>query len=231
MQTVSAMIIVYFIQIRLILHKRKNMELFNQNIILYLAAYLIAGIPFGYLLAKKFAGVDIKSAGSGNIGATNVLRVVKEKDPELAKKLGAATLFLDAIKGIVIILIAKMLGAPDGVQWTLAVLAVVGHCFSPFLAFEGGKGVATGFGVLLVMMPIPALIAIAAWLIASKGLKIVSLSSLVGLVAFVIASYIIYPEVPAISTHTPIWIIAAIIFYKHIPNIIRVINKEESRIA
>jgi glycerol-3-phosphate acyltransferase PlsY len=207
------------------------MELFNQNILLYLAAYLLSGIPFGYLLAKQFAGVDIKQAGSGNIGATNVLRVVKEKDPKLAKKLGAATLFLDAIKGIVVILAAKMLGAPEGVLWTLAVLAVVGHCFSAFLLFEGGKGVATGFGVLLVMMPIPALIAIVTWIISSKGLKIVSLSSLIGLVAFIIASYIMYPEVPGISTHAPIWIIAFIIFYKHIPNIVRIFNREESTVG
>ncbi len=207
------------------------MELFNQNILLYLAAYLLAGIPFGYLLAKQFAGVDIKQSGSGNIGATNVLRVVKEKDPALAKKLGAATLFLDAVKGIIVILIAKALGAPEGVLWTLAVLAVIGHCFSLFLGFEGGKGVATGFGVLLVMMPIPALIAIGTWIIASKGLKIVSLSSLIGLVAFIIASYILYPEVPGISTHTPIWIIAFIIFYKHIPNIIRIFKKEENKVV
>jgi glycerol-3-phosphate acyltransferase PlsY len=211
--------------------KEKNMELFNQNILLYLAAYLLSGIPFGYLLAKQFAGVDIKQAGSGNIGATNVLRVVKEKDPKLAKKLGAATLFLDAIKGIIVILVAKMLGAPEGVLWTLAVLAVVGHCFSIFLLFEGGKGVATGFGVLLVMMPIPALIAIVTWIISSKGLKIVSLSSLIGLVAFIIASYIMYPEVPGISTHAPIWIIAFIIFYKHIPNIVRIFNREESTVG
>ena len=203
----------------------------NINFILYLSAYLIAGIPFGYLLAKQFAGVDIQNAGSGNIGATNVLRVVKEKDPALAKKLGAATLFLDAIKGIIVILIAKALGAPEGVLWTLAVLAVIGHCFSLFLGFEGGKGVATGFGVLLVMMPIPALIAIGTWIISSKGLKIVSLSSLIGLVAFIISSYILYPEVPGISTHAPIWIIAFIIFYKHIPNIIRIFKKEESRVA
>ena len=202
----------------------------NQNILLYLTAYILAGIPFGYLLAKQFAGVDIKNAGSGNIGATNVLRVVKEKDPKLAKKLGAITLFLDAIKGVVVILIAKMLGAPEGVLWTLAVLAVLGHCFSVFLAFEGGKGVATGFGVLLIMMPIPALIAIVAWVVAAKGLKISSLSSLIGLIAFIIASYVIYPEVPAISSHAPIWIIAIVIFYKHIPNIVRLFNKEEGKV-
>lgn len=204
--------------------------LFNQNILLYLAAYLISGIPFGYILAKQFAGVDIKNAGSGNIGATNVLRVVKEKDPKLAKKLGAATLFLDAIKGIAVILVAKVLGVPESVLWTIAVLSVVGHCFSAFLGFEGGKGVATGFGVLLVMMPIAAIIAIAVWFIAGKGLKISSLSSLIGLVAFIIASYVIYPEVPGISSHAPIWIIAAIIFYKHLPNIIRLIKKEEGKI-
>jgi len=207
------------------------MDLFsNQNFLLYLAAYLIAGIPFGYLLAKQFAGVDIKEAGSGNIGATNVLRVVKEKDPKLAKKLGAATLFLDAIKGVLVILVAKMLGAPESVLWTIAVLAVIGHCFSAFLAFEGGKGVATGFGVLLVMMPIPALIAIIVWLIAAKGLKISSLSSLIGLVAFIIASYVMYPEVPGIISHAPIWIIALIIFYKHIPNIVRIFKKEEGKV-
>jgi glycerol-3-phosphate acyltransferase PlsY len=202
----------------------------NQNIILYLAVYLIAGIPFGYILAKQFAGVDIKEAGSGNIGATNVLRVVKKQDPKLAKKLGAATLFLDAIKGVVVILVAKYLGAPEGVLWTIAVLAVVGHCFSAFLFFEGGKGVATGFGVLLVMMPVPALIAIVVWLVAAKGLKISSLSSLIGLAAFIIASYIMYPEVPGISSHAPIWIIAFIIFYKHVPNIVRMFNKEEGKV-
>lgn len=204
--------------------------LLNQNILLYLAAYIIAGIPFGYLLAKKYAGVNIKEAGSGNIGATNVLRVVKEKDAKLAKKLGAVTLFLDAIKGVVVIVVAKVLGTPESVLWTIAVLAVVGHCFSVFLSFEGGKGVATGFGLLAVMMPLPALIAIIVWLIAAKGLKISSLSSLIGLLAFIIASYVLYPEVPGIGSHAPIWIIALIIFYKHIPNIVRLFKKEEGTV-
>ena len=206
------------------------MDLLNQNLLLYLAAYLISGIPFGYLLAKKFAGVDIKQEGSGNIGATNVLRVVKEKDPKLAKKLGAITLFLDAIKGVLVILVAKMLGAPESVLWTIAVLAVVGHCFSAFLVFEGGKGVATGFGVLLVMMPIPALIAIVVWMGAAKGLKVSSIASLIGLAAFIIMSYVMYPEVPGIGSHAPIWIIAFIIFYKHTPNIVRLFKKEESKV-
>jgi len=202
----------------------------NINLLLYTSAYLIAGIPFGYLLAKKFAGVDIKHAGSGNIGATNVLRVVKEKDPKLAKKLGAATLFLDAIKGIVVILVAKMIGTPESVLWTLAVLSVAGHCFSVFLGFEGGKGVATGFGVLLVMLPVPSLIAVGVWLGASKGLKISSLSSLIGLTALIIASYMLYPEIPVIGSHAPLWIIALIIFYKHIPNIVRLIHREEAQV-
>ena len=207
------------------------MDFLNQNILFYLAAYLISGIPFGYLLAKQFAGVDIQHAGSGNIGATNVLRVVKEKDPRLATKLGAATLFLDAIKGVVIILVAKMMGAGESVLWTIAVLAVIGHCFSIFLMFEGGKGVATGFGVLAVMMPWAALAAVAVWGIASKGLKISSLSSLIALAAFVIASYLIYPDVPGIHSHSPVWVIAIIIFYKHIPNIVRLFKKEESKVV
>jgi glycerol-3-phosphate acyltransferase PlsY len=204
--------------------------LLNQNVLLYLTAYLVSAIPFGFILAKLFAGVDVRKEGSGNIGATNVLRVLKEKAPKMAKKLTIITFVLDALKGAVIILIAMALGAEPSVLWTIAVLSVLGHCFSPFLGFEGGKGVATGFGVLLVLQPIPALIAIVVWLVAGKVLKISSLSSLIGLAALLIASYIIHPEVEGIIVHTPIWIIAFIIFYKHIPNIMRLIKKEEAQI-
>ncbi|HHC11290.1 MAG TPA: glycerol-3-phosphate 1-O-acyltransferase PlsY [Campylobacterales bacterium] len=201
------------------------------NIILYITAYLLASIPFGFILAKVFAGVDVRSEGSGNIGATNVLRVVKAKDLKLAKKLGIATLVLDALKGAVVILIAKALSLDDTVLWTLAVLSVIGHCFSPFLGFEGGKGVATGFGVLLVMVPFEALIAIVVWFVAGKLLKISSLSSLIGLVALLLSSYIIHPDMPVIYSHAPIWIIAFIIFYKHIPNIVRLFKKEETSVV
>jgi glycerol-3-phosphate acyltransferase PlsY len=203
----------------------------NLNSILYLTAYLLAGVPFGFILAKVFAGVDVRREGSGNIGATNVLRVLKEKAPKKAKKLTIATFALDVAKGIVVILIAKALGADDGILWTLAVLSVIGHCFSPFLKFEGGKGVATGFGVLLIMLPIEAMIAIAIWFISGKVLKISSLSSLIGLIGLLVSSYIIHPDIPNIHTHAPIWIIAFIIFYKHTPNIIRLFKKEEAKVV
>ena len=196
----------------------------------YLFAYLLAAIPFGFILTKVFAGIDVRKEGSGNIGATNVLRVLKEKAPHLAKKLTIATFVLDATKGMIVILIAKALGADDGILWTLAVLSVLGHCFSPFLSLEGGKGVATGFGVLLVMLPIESIIAIVVWFVAGKLLKISSLSSLIGLTALLISSYIIHPDMPNIHAHAPIWIIAFIIFYKHIPNIVRLFKREEGQV-
>ena len=200
--------------------------LFNTNAQFFILAYLVGGIPFGLILAKKFANVDVKSSGSKSIGATNVLRVVKEKDPKLAKKLGATTLVLDAIKGLLIILIAKAFGLSEATQWGIAVLAVVGHCFSPYLNFEGGKGIATGLGVFLVMLPIETLIAGATWFIMAKTIKISSLSSLTGVVALLISSFIIDPNMP----HAPVVFIVFILFYKHIPNIIRLIQGQEKRV-
>ena len=205
--------------------------LFNQNILLYITAYLLSSIPFGFILAKVFAGVDVRKEGSGNIGATNVLRVLKEKAPHLAKKLTIITFALDAVKGAIVVLLAMVLGAEPAVLWTIAVLSVMGHCFSPFLGFEGGKGVATGFGVLLVLLPIPSMIAIATWLIAGKVLKISSLSSLIGLIALIISAYSMYPTLPGIHAHAPMMIIAFIIFYKHIPNIARLIKREETKVV
>ena len=182
--------------------------LFNTNVEFFIVAYLVGAIPFGLLLAKRFAGVDVKSAGSGSIGATNVLRVVKESNPALAKKLGAMTLALDALKGVLVLTVAYFYGVSEATMWGIAVLAVVGHCFSIYLAFEGGKGVATGMGVLMFMLPVETLIALVVWGIGAKVIKISSLSSLAGLSALVIASFVLKPEL----AHAPIIIIAFIIF-------------------
>ena len=204
------------------------MELFNQNILLYLATYLVSGIPFGYLLAKQFANVDIKSAGSGNIGATNVLRVVKEKDPKLAKKLGAATLLLDAFKGMLFIWIAKMLGAPEGVQWTLAVLAVVGHCFSIFLLFKGGKGVATAAGVFLALCPKTVAVAAVVFFIVLRMFGYVSAASLAAATSIPVLMHVFCSNDILESMS---WTICLIIWLKHSDNLKRLSKGEEKRIS
>ena len=200
--------------------------LFNINAQFYIAAYLVGGIPFGLLLAKFIAGVNVKESGSKSIGATNVLRVVKESNPALAKKLGAATLLLDALKGITVLLVAMAFDMPVSTLWGVAVLAVVGHCFSPYLWFEGGKGIATGLGVLLVMLPIETMIGFVIWGVLAKTLKISSVSSLTGVLALLISSFFIHPEL----AHAPIVIITLILFYKHIPNIMRLIKGEEKAV-
>ena len=201
--------------------------LFNTNAQFFIAAYLIGGIPFGLLLAKKYADLNVKASGSGGIGATNVLRVVKEKDPSLAKKLGIATLVLDALKGVLILIIAYFAGLSEATLWGIAVLAVIGHCFSPYLNFEGGKGVATGLGVMMFMLPFETIIAIVVWALGAKFIKISSLSSLTALGALIIASFIIHPDM----AHAPVIIIGFILFYKHIPNIIRLLKGEEKRVV
>jgi glycerol-3-phosphate acyltransferase PlsY len=199
----------------------------NINIQFYLLAYIVGSIPFGLILAKVFAKVDIKKEGSGNIGATNVLRVVKQRDPDLAKKLSIATLALDVLKGIAVLVIANLAGVSEATMWGVAVFAVIGHCFSIFLLGEGGKGVATGLGVLLYMIPLGALVGIVVWAIGAKVLKISSLSSLIGLLAVVVASFVLYPNI----VHTPVVIIALIILYKHSDNIMRLLSGEERSVV
>lgn len=201
----------------------------NSNILFYLSAYLLGSIPFGMLLAKTFAGVDIKSAGSKSIGATNVLRVVKETNPKLAKKLGLATVILDALKATLVLLVAMALGASESTLWGIGVLAVLGHCYSIYLGLEGGKGVATALGVFIVLVPVATLIGAAVWFICAKVLKVSSLSSLLALIALIISA-ILMNDGLNIGANTPLYLIAFIIIYKHIPNIIRMVKGEEKKV-
>jgi glycerol-3-phosphate acyltransferase PlsY len=195
-------------------------------------AYLVGGIPFGLLLAKKFTSIDVRESGSGSIGATNVLRVLKKSNPSLARKIAIGTLILDALKGLVVIAVARsVFDLSYETQWMIAILAIVGHCYSPYLKFEGGKGVATGMGVMLIMLPVETLLAVVAWFITGKVLKISSLSSLIALITLLVSSFIIHPDLPIIKTHAPILIIAFLIIYKHIPNIMRLFSGKESKVV
>ncbi|MDC0932390.1 glycerol-3-phosphate 1-O-acyltransferase PlsY [Arcobacteraceae bacterium] len=202
----------------------------NPNIIFYILAYLIGSIPFGLLLAKKYAGVNVQESGSKSIGATNVLRVVKQTNPALAKKLGIATVLLDAVKGAVVIGIAMAYGMSIETLWAISVISVLGHCYSVYLGFEGGKGVATGLGVFLVLIPIPTIIGALVWGFCAKVLKISSISSLLGLIGVVISAIVLNNGLE-IESNAPMYIITFIIFYKHIPNIMRLVKGEEAKVA
>ena len=200
------------------------------NGIFYTLAYLVGGIPFGLLYGKYLGGVDIRQVGSGSIGATNVLRALKETNPKIAKKVAILTMLSDALKGVLILMVAKAFGISYEAQWMMAFLVVVGHCFSPFLKLEGGKGVASSVGVIAVFLPLEALLGLVIWFVVGKLLKISSLASLFGVICVVCSSFLLHPEIPHITTHTPLILIMCIVLYKHIPNIIRLIQRKEQKV-
>lgn len=202
----------------------------NPNIMLYLAAYLIASIPFGVIIVKSLYSVDITKEGSKSIGATNVYRVLKNIDLKNAKKIAIITIICDVLKGFLPIIIAKFAGVDENVLWMMAVMAVLGHCFSAFLKFEGGKGVATSYGVFAAFLPIEVALSVVVWFFVGKFIKVSSIASLSGIFTFLILSLIIHPQILPINTHAPIIIIVFIVFYKHIPNIKRLIFKEEKQV-
>lgn len=202
----------------------------NSNIQFYIIAYFVGAIPFGYVLVKSFAKIDIKEHGSGSVGATNVLRVMKIHNEKIAKKLAAATLVLDLLKSFLLLLVGYFLGFSYSVLWGVGILAIIGHCFSPYLKFEGGKGVATALGVVLFFLPFESIIAFMIWLACVKFVKISSVSSIVALISIFVATYFLNDTFPHINTYAPLYFIAFIIIYKHIPNIIRIFKKEEQRV-
>lgn len=201
-----------------------------ENLTIYALAYLLGSVPFGLILARVFAKVDIKNQGSKSIGATNVLRVVKKANPNLAKKLAIATIILDFAKAFIPLMVLKFLNYDLNLLWSVAVLTIFGHCFSLYLFFEGGKGIATGAGAMTVLLPLEVLSAFVLWLVVGKVFKISSLASLMGLLAFIITSFVFNYNMPVIDTHAPVFIIAFIILYKHLPNIKRLLFKEECKV-
>ncbi|MFP4333562.1 MAG: glycerol-3-phosphate 1-O-acyltransferase PlsY [Campylobacterales bacterium] len=201
----------------------------NPNGQAYLIAYLIGSIPFGWIAIKVLAKEDLRKIGSGGTGATNVYRALQAKGFEKAKLVAGGTIILDALKGFLPILLAMLLGFPEPVLWAMAFLVVVGHCYSVYLLFEGGKGVATAFGATLILLPIEALLGLIIWFLVAKYTKISSLSSLLGLLGALGASYILHPNLEA--THTPFVLMAFIVVYKHIPNIIRLFSGKEKALV
>ena len=189
------------------------------------AAYLIGSLSFA-VIVSKFDGLDDpRSYGSGNPGATNVLRSGR-------KKAAALTLLGDALKGLVAVLLARWLqsyfGLADEVVAAVAVAVLVGHMWPLFFGFKGGKGVATALGVLLALSWPVALICAAVWLIMAFGLKISSLAALTATVISPLAAMFLVQQP---SWQAAIAVIAALVLLRHRSNIQNLLNGKESKIG
>jgi glycerol-3-phosphate acyltransferase PlsY len=190
--------------------------------------FLAGSIPFGLLLALAFGKTDVRKAGSGNIGATNVARVA-------GKKLGVITLVLDALKGAIPVWVAVDVDAfaavDDRARALLGALvglaALLGHCFTPWLRFKGGKGVATGLGMLIALHPEVAGYAVLAFAVAFLASRLVSVSSLAAAVVVVAALVVRGPVDAAL---VPVVVALAVIAVRHVENIRRVVKKQELKL-
>ena len=193
-----------------------------------LAAYLLGAIPFG-LLMGKLKGIDIRQHGSGNIGATNVLRV-------LGKPLGITTFVCDALKGFVPAFffpaLAHQLSGGSMDRQVLSVLcgaaAIIGHNFPVFLVFKGGKGIATSAGVLIGIAWQAALAGVAIWAVVFFTLRYVSLASIAGAMAVIASGWWFYRDgniiLPIVLT-----VLGLLAILRHQSNIVRLMNGTESR--
>src|SRR5215469_9026999 len=178
-----------------------------------IAAYLIGGIPFGYLIVKWKTGADVREAGSGNIGATNVLRTT-------GRGAGIVTLLLDIAKGTCAVWIADKLTAGN-IHWTsAAALAVIaGHAYPIFLKFHGGKAVASFIGAFLVLTPVPLLASLLLFVIVVAASRHISLGSIVAAGSLPLAVYLIeHPPAPVLIASL---IAGAFVIYRHASNIQR----------
>ena len=190
-----------------------------------LGAYLIGAIPFGFLIGKM-RGVDVRTVGSKNIGATNVFRTV-------GKKWGLLAFFCDVMKGFVPTLLARHFTSVSHLALCVAIACVVGHMLTPYMKFKGGKGVATAFGALIALMPATVGMAFALFAIVFACSHYISLGSCTAATALAVMVWIPfldhagYRDLPLCILVT---LIAAFIVWKHRSNIGRLVRGEENKI-
>ncbi|MGH9709848.1 MAG: glycerol-3-phosphate 1-O-acyltransferase PlsY [Candidatus Acidiferrales bacterium] len=191
------------------------------------AAYLLGSIPFGYLIVKLRRGSDVRASGSGNIGATNVTRVA-------GKAAGVATLLLDTGKGYFTVWLA-MRWSHGNIRWVMAaaVAVVLGHTFSCWLRFRGGKGVATGLGVFLVVAWQAVLATLVVWIVVVAFWRYVSLGSVVAAATLPILVYLFYApgHAPPLAVSFGSVAVAILVIFKHRKNIGRLIAGTERRLS
>ena len=195
-----------------------------------ICAYLLGAVPFGFLIAKM-KGVDIRTVGSGNIGATNVFRSV-------SKPLGILTFALDMFKGfcgvqIIPLVLARAAGAEVDGGMALAVfcgaMTVAGHNWTCFLGFKGGKGIATSAGMLLGLSPLGVGIALLVWIVTFVTSRYVSVASIAAAVALAVAVWPLYLKTQGIWFPAALTLLALVAIWKHRSNIARLRAGTESR--
>jgi len=188
-----------------------------------LVGFMLGSIPFSWILARFFGGVDIRTLGSGNVGATNVAR-------SLGWAAGGAALLLDAAKGSAAVLLAPRLAGPEAPGATLVAggLAVVGHMASPFMGFRGGKGVATGTGVLAVLAPWPLAAAIGVFVAALALSRMVSVGSIAASAALPLFA-LWFGDGGRVALLAAL--VGALVILRHRANIIRIVDGSEPRIG
>ena len=199
-------------------------------LIVGVVAYLLGSIPYGLILVRIFRKQDIRLQGSGNIGATNVIR-------SGGKGLGAVTFLLDAAKGYVAVLLAWQVGLhvhqtqfqTQNLAATAAVCALVGHVYPLWLGFKGGKGVATGFGVFLGITATAALVALAAFILIFALSRYVSLASIIAAIAFPVAALLLPHEPLTPFMIAVVILLPLIVIAKHHANIRRLLAGTEYR--
>ena len=186
-----------------------------------LAGYLFGSIPFAYLLARRHRGIDLRLAGSGNVGAANVLRVT-------TKKIGVSAMALDVAKGIASVLVARQIDPGATGPAVAGIAAVLGHIYPVWLGFRGGKGVATTAGVFTILAPQAAAIATLIFLGLVWWTRYISLGSVAGSIILVPLVYMTgAPEMTGIAAI----MVAAIVTHRHRSNLRRVFAGIERRLG
>lgn len=186
-----------------------------------LGSYLVGSLPFGFWIAKIFFGVDIRQHGSGNIGATNVMRV-------LGKKAGILVFALDVLKGWFPSFLTLQVTGQEGAGLFAGACAVAGHSLSPFLKFKGGKGVATGLGLLLGVAPITAITGLCFWFLVLFVTKYVSVASILAAISVPVSAYFFgFQNVTVILLSAA----ASLVVWRHRENIQRLLQGKESKIG
>ncbi|HYE64149.1 MAG TPA: glycerol-3-phosphate 1-O-acyltransferase PlsY [Pyrinomonadaceae bacterium] len=200
-------------------------------VLILIAAYLLGSIPFGYLIVRAKEGADVRETGSGGTGATNVSR-------RAGRLAGVITLLLDAAKGAMAVLLARWLLTPDfSFNWWVtaaAVIAVLGHIFPVWLGFRGGKGVATGLGIFLILSPLAVACAAAVFILIVWATRYVSLGSITATAVFPLCVWLLSSSVRPTANFAPLITAAiiggALIIFMHRANIERLIRGTESRL-